>query len=504
MQPSLIDRINQVSQLSPNGNALEFKGIWYRWPAVRQAMEQAEQHLTTAGIKEGDVVGLLLRNRPAHVTALMQVLASRRCVATLNPFQSPEKIAQDLRDLKLKVVFCDSDDLAHAALREAALECGTVVLAMRADEEIHIDLVSDYSTPQGTDHHPALPDTGILMLTSGTTGPAKRIKLPYNSFALSLMGTPGHYSSHTEVEKIRPKETPAVLTTPLVHIGGMFAAMAAVTQARPIVILEKFNVAEIRRALNTYSPKLISLPPAALRMILDADTPVEELSCLLAIRTGSAPLTPDLQNEFEEKYGVPLLDSYGATEFAGAVAGWTIGDHKQFAKQKRGSVGRAQPGTRIRVVEPVSGEVLPNNTVGVLEVISNQIGSDEWTRTTDLAEIDDDGFLFIRGRADDAIIRGGFKILPQDVVTVLRSHDRIKQACVVGIPDKRLGEIPVAAIELKPCFTDVDLDEVIRFAKTKLTSYQVPVSIKVVAEIPRTPSMKISKHAVKNLFLGEV
>ena len=499
MQASLINRINQVLQLSPASNALEFQGRWYSWQDVQDAMNQAEQLLSDAGLKEGDVVGLLLRNRPAHVTALMQVLASRRCVATVNPFQSPEKVADDLRKLNVKAVICDREDLAHPQLLNATTACGSIVLEMYADEKIQITLASSYSTPQGDKHHAALPDTGIL--TSGTTGPAKRIQLPYRSFTLSLMGTPGHYSSHNEVEDIRLKDTPAVLTTPLVHIGGMFAAMAAITQARPIVILEKFSVAEIRRALNTYKPKLISLPPAALRMVLDANTPVEELSSLLAIRCGSAPLPPALQEEFEEKYGVPLLDSYGATEFAGAVAGWTIGDHKQFAKHKRGSVGRAQPGTQIRVVDVETGTVLASNTVGVLEVISNQIGSKEWTRTTDLAEIDDDGFLYIRGRADDAIIRGGFKILPQDVVAVLRSHGSIKQACVVGIPDQRLGEIPVAAVELAVGAEVPSEADIIAFAKSKLTSYQVPTAIKIVAEMPRTPSMKISKHAVKNLFL---
>ncbi|NKI16599.1 acyl--CoA ligase [Spongiibacter sp. KMU-166] len=503
MQPSLIERIHQVLKLSPESPALEFQGQWFSWQSINDAMNQLEDSLVKAGLGEGDVVGVLLRNRPAHVAALMQVLASRRCVATINPFQSPDKVSADIRGLKLKAVICDRDDLAHAQLSDTARECGTAVLEMSADEALHISTVQAAPAQASTDYHPALPNTCILMLTSGTTGPAKRIELPYRSFALSLMGTPGHYSSHKEVEDIRLKDTPAVLTTPLVHIGGMFAAMAAVTQARPIVILEKFSVAEIRRALTTYRPKLISLPPAALRMVMDADTPVEELSSLLAIRCGSAPLPPALQEEFENKYGVPLLDSYGATEFAGAVAGWTIGDHKQFAKQKRGSVGRAQPGTQIRVVNADSGEVVPPNTTGILEVISNQIGHKEWTRTTDLAQIDEDGFLYIKGRADDAIIRGGFKILPQDVVAVLRSHDKIKQACVVGIPDQRLGEVPVAAIELRPGSGEVNIDEIIAFAKNKLTSYQVPTAIKIVEEMPRTPSMKISKHAVKNLFLDQ-
>lgn len=501
MQVTLKDRLSQVVQLDPGKNAMEFKGKWYTWAQVAAAMSKLETILNSAGMGEGAPIGILLRNRPAQVAALMQVLASKRCVATINPFQNPEKIAKDMEAVNVPVFVADAEDWDAAPVRQAAEACGAVCVAIRSGDDLDVSLLSANTAPVGSTHLEPLPDTCILMLTSGTTGPAKRVKMPAKSFELSLMGTPGHYSRHNEVEELTLKEVPAVLTTPLVHIGGMHAAMAAMVSARPIVILEKFSVPEIRRALASYKPKLISLPPTALRMIYDADVPREELSTLLAIRTGSAPLPPEFQEQFEDRYGVAILDAYGATEFAGAVAGWTIQDHKAFARSKRGSVGRAQPGATLRVVDADSGAVLPPNTVGILEVTTPQIGHSDWTRTTDLAELDDDGFLYIRGRADDAIIRGGFKVLPQDVDKAIRQHPLVHEACVVGIPDERLGQLPVAAIQLKDGVDTIDEEELKQFLKNNLTSYQVPARFKVVAEMPRTPSMKISKHAVKELFL---
>ncbi|MAZ90073.1 MAG: AMP-dependent synthetase [Cellvibrionaceae bacterium] len=503
MQPGLTERIATVVQLSPPANALEFKGTWYSWKDVSSTMAQLESLLLSAGQKQGAPIGVLLRNRPAHVACVMQLLSSRRCVVSINPFQSPEKVAADIKKLNLPVLVADTDDWAQPAIQQAAAETGAALFQISQQETLSVEAINGHQQPTGQNHHEPLPDTCILMLTSGTTGPAKRIKLPYKSFAISLMGVPGHYSSHNEQDEVALKSTPAVLTTPLVHIGGMYAAMAAITSARPIVILEKFSVDEMRRTLQAYQPKLVALPPTAIRMIYDADVPKEDLSCLLAIRMGSAPMPSDLHESFEAKYGVPLLDSYGATEFAGAVAGWTIQDHRKFGSTKRGSVGRVQPGVEMRIVDPDSGEELSHSTPGLLEVKTSQIGHSDWTRTTDLAEIDEDGFLYIRGRSDDAIIRGGFKIIPADVVTILRKHEAIKYACVVGIPDQRLGAVPVAAIQLQPGFSDINLDDLKLYLREHLTSYQIPVAFKILPEMPRTPSMKISKHDVTQLFLNE-
>jgi len=155
----------------------------------------------------------------------------------------------------------------------------------------------------------------------------------------------------------------------------------------------------------------------------------------------------------------------------------------------------------LRVVDPETGQEVPPGEIGVLEVLPTQrLGTTGWTRTTDLAAIDTDGFLYIRGRADDTIIRGGFKVQLNHVSEVLMRHAAVLEASVIGIPDARLGQVPVAAVELRPGFAAVDEGELAAFARQHLTPYQVPVRFKVVDALPRTISMKISRPGVTALF----
>jgi acyl-coenzyme A synthetase/AMP-(fatty) acid ligase len=134
-------------------------------------------------------------------------------------------------------------------------------------------------------------------------------------------------------------------------------------------------------------------------------------------------------------------------------------------------------------VDPEDGRVLAAGSTGLLEVRSAQLGSEAgWVRTTDLAELDADGFLWIRGRADNAIIRGGFKIAPSEVAEVLERHPAVHEAAVVGIAD--------------------DGEELRSFAGQHLAKYQVPARIEIVEALPRTPSLKVSEPGVRALFEG--
>jgi acyl-CoA synthetase (AMP-forming)/AMP-acid ligase II len=155
----------------------------------------------------------------------------------------------------------------------------------------------------------------------------------------------------------------------------------------------------------------------------------------------------------------------------------------------------------MRVVGPEGAE-LPAGSVGVLEVRTPQSpqGPDAWVRTSDLARLDDDGFVWIEGRADDAIIRGGFKVQPATVRAVLERHPAVREAAVTGRPDTRLGAVPVAAVELVPGATAPTPDELRALCREHLTPYEVPVAFLAVDELPRTPSHKVSRVDLLELF----
>jgi long-chain acyl-CoA synthetase len=195
---------------------------------------------------------------------------------------------------------------------------------------------------------------------------------------------------------------------------------------------------------------------------------------------------------------LPVANAYGATEFAGIISSWVPEDF-DLLKTKKGSCGRALPGMQLRIISPEDGRVLAAGEVGLIEALVPRVGS-EWVRTNDLAYLDEDGFLFLEGRADDAIIRGGFKILPEEVAEVLRRHPLVGDAAVVGIDDERLGMVPAAVIEPRLDGPKPTVEELNAFARDQLPGYKVPARYAIVDELPRTASLKPRREGLRQLF----
>jgi acyl-CoA synthetase (AMP-forming)/AMP-acid ligase II len=234
-------------------------------------------------------------------------------------------------------------------------------------------------------------------------------------------------------------------------------------------------------------------------MLLDADVAKEDLASLAFLISASGPLDPDTRDEFEARYGIPIMLAYGATEFAGSLCAWTPDLQREFGATKRHSVGRPLPDTTLRIVDPDTGAELECGRQGLLEAKLAPFGPD-WIRTTDIASIDADGFVTLHGRADGAINRGGFKILPETVRRVLISHPAVRDACVVGVPDNRLGQVPFAAIEVYPDTPAPSDDELTALIRRELPVYSVPVAFTAVDALPRNPAMKVSLPAVAALY----
>ena len=248
-----------------------------------------------------------------------------------------------------------------------------------------------------------------------------------------------------------------------------------------------------------YRPTAFGLPPAGVQMLLDADIPKADLASIRVLSTGAAPLDPTVQRAFEERYGIPVLLSYGATEFVGPVTAMTADLHAQWGASKFGSVGRALPGAQLRITDPETGAALPPGREGIVEVISPRVGP-EWIRTSDLGMIDEDGFLFHRGRADGAIVRGGFKLMPESIEHALLKHAAISAAAVVGVPDPRLTQIPGAAIKIRPGVAQPTVADLEKHLRDHVPATHIPVLWRFVESLPTTPSFKVDRPAVRRLF----
>jgi long-chain acyl-CoA synthetase len=465
-------------------------GRWVTWGDIRILVEAIESELTAAGCGAGGRVAVVQSNRPESVAAMIAIFRGERTLVTLSPLQPPARLSADLSTSGARYVLAPEALWSERVFAHTVTESDATGWSV---EGTKLHRRATANTPIETGD----PEVAVEMLTSGTTGPPKRIPLTRPQMQAALAAA-GAYARKAPSGRA-PLTGPATLVTlPIVHIGGLWALLQALVDARPIVMLERFTVDGWHAAVKEHKPVVVGLPPAAMRTVLDAQIPAEDLASVRAVNAGTSPVDPAMVDAFLDKYGIPVLIVYGATEFSGAVAGWSIRDFRSRWGTKHGSVGRAFPGVRLQVVDD-DGDILALGQTGRLQVAAPQANgsadADNWVTTSDLAHLDEDGFLYIDGRADDVILRGGFKVAPETVARALRTHDAVHDASVAGLPDSRLGQIPVAAVELRTGRA-VTGEELRAHCRESLTPYEVPAEVFVVDELPRGAALKVDRRAL--------
>lgn len=462
---------------------IEFEGRWHSGDEVTGYAAAVDAALRAAGVDPHAPIGLVVRNRLPHAAAIAGSLAGRRWVSMIYSFQSPDGIARDVEQLRPAAVVAATEDWTEPVVA-ATQRCGLGGVALSPNGPRVVTVARGAAGP-------ASPSSGLSILTSGTTGPPKRQVIGEAVLERTVFSVTGGLFA-------APTDPPELSYWPFGGIG-VCQLIAGFATGKRIVLLERFSVEDWVRAVRTHRIPRAGVQPAVVRMLLDADVPAADLSSLQFLISASGPLDPQTRDEFEERFGIPIRLAYGATEFAGSVCAWTPEMVEEFGDAKRESVGRPLPDTRVRVVDPDSGAEVPVGRRGVLEA-RIEVLSPDWIRTTDIATIDADGFVTLHGRADGAIIRGGFKILPETVRQVLLTHPGVRDACVVGVADGRLGQVPFAAVEPVRGRPAPDSEELRDWVRAALPVHHVPVAVVAVDELPRTPSLKVRLPDVAALY----
>lgn len=483
---SIHEALGRLWDANDHDRMLECGGRWASWGAVRSLTERIDRELTAVGCGTGGRVAVVLSNRMESVAALIAIFRGGRTLVTISPLQPPDRLSYDLAASGVSFVLAPSALWSEDVFSRAAADLGAT--GWRLDDgELALQVRGTKEAVSGN------PTVAIEMLTSGTTGAPKRIPLTRAQLEASLASALQHNDRSDAKPKFPLSGTVGLVTLPIVHIGGLWSLLQSLVAARPIAMLDRFTVPGWHAVVKQYRPAVAGLPPAAMRSVLDSDIPREDLASIRAINAGTAVVDPALVDAFFDRYGIPILVVYGATEFSGAVAGWTVKDFHARWAGKKGSVGRAFPGVRLQVVGE-DGAALGANEQGRLQVATPQAGgAGNWITTSDLAHLDQDGFLYIDGRADDVIVRGGFKVSPETVVRALRTHPTVADAAVAPMPDQRLGQIPVAAVELRPGAT-IEGEALREHCRGTLTPYEVPARVFIVDELPRGAALKVDRR----------
>lgn len=483
--------VRQALARNPAQPAVEYEGRWTGWGELRALADTLRVSLAATGAGARQPVAFIPRNRPWAIAALLGLIADERTIQMIYAFQSDAAIARNIEQLGPAVVVAAPDVLdgeVMAVLRARGI-------AAIAVDGMAVTPVAGLETAAATDDAGAPPAPEIQILTSGTTGPPKQCPFPYTLFARH------HVLPVLDggVQVDRSGEVPYLLSFPLGNISGMYTTLPTMIRGQRAVLLDRFTIDAWHDWVKRFRPVNGGLPPAGVQMILDRGFPPEDLASIQFVGTGAAPLDPTVQRNFEQRYGIPIILSYGATEFGGPVAAMTPALIAEYGDAKFGSVGRAMPGARLRIVDPDTGAELPAGEEGIVEVVSPRIGPD-WIRTSDVGVIDADGFLFHRGRADGAVMRGGFKLMPEVVERALQLHPAVATAAIVGRKDRRLGEVPVAAVQLRPGVEWPGDEALEAHVREHVPSTHVPAAWLQVEDLPKNRSMKVDRPAIRKLF----
>jgi long-chain acyl-CoA synthetase len=492
---SVTGRLDELFTQWPGEQALQFaEGVerrWWTWGDVAGLHRAVVDVCSARDVPADAAIAIVMAQRAVMAATELAVLALGRTALLVSPLQADRSLADELASLRAAVVVAHSTDWARTGVTESIAASGA--LGVSVDDGFDVDVrVEVNRVPAGP-----VVDAAVTVMTSGTTGPPKRMPVSWETF-VQLGGGPDGRTPKSGKGAL-------ILSLPLVTLGGLLSMSRLVFMGRPMAMMARFDVHTWASLVKEHRPNVMGAPPAVVTMILDANISADNFEGVTAYLTSSAPVAPDVAKAFEDRYGIPVLLGYGATEFLNSVTGWTAALWSEFGASKLGSVGRPHPGVRLRVIDPDTGREMPTGGEGILEVDPPQRTTNlpaGWLRTTDLARIDADGFLWILGRADDVILRGGFKVHLGQVEASLLAHPAVIAACVVGVPDARLGQVPAAVVSVEggAGTTAPTEAELIAWARERLPPYAVPVAIKFVDTIPRTATLKVHRAAVQELL----
>lgn len=479
---------------------------------IKTASGQCAALLASLGVGRGDRVAIFATNRPGTIHALFGTALLGGAAVPMNYRARGNEVSHLIKDSGAKLVIAEERYidllLEQAVPREKIVTLGDLMTCGSSLEPVADAAEVDDS------------DIGILLYTSGTTSLPKGVMLTHSGFS-------GYVMANGEAADGQDHGT-TLLAAPLYHVAGLTALTQALFTGRRTVLLPQFAPDAWLRMVAVHGVTHAFVVPSMLAALLrHPDFDSADLSSLEMLTYGAAPMPAAILKEAVERFPASMgfSGAYGQTETNSTVAVLGPDDHRMEgtveeieAKQRRlFSVGKPLPDVEVRIVNEAGNEAGPNVTgevhlrtdramAGYWGSRSNdtRVTLDEhgWVHTGDLGHVDDDGYLFLTGRASDLIIRGGENISPQEIESVLAQHVHVQEAVAFGVPDEHWGERVMAAVVAKRG-TAVTGDELVELCKAQLSGSKRPERVFVVSDFPRTSTGKVLRRALPGYIASD-
>ncbi len=466
----------------------------YSGARLRQAASELSELMVEAGARPGGVVAALVSGGANPLVVMYAAWLAGTVYMPCNDRLTNPEIVQMLADAPPSVVVGPADRLE--ALGVPAGRVHEVGELRWTKGRPGIDPGHTYDS-----------DVALVMRTSGTTGRAKAVLLRHSGTLDGLDAVLARIRSNSGGRRPGGQPTtPNLIPVSLALWAGIYNTLFAFRAGASVVVLGRFSTQEFSRIVKELDIRSTVLAPAMITMLND-DQSLRDLEPLRFVRSITAPLRKEEAERFFARFGIPVLNSYGQTELGGEVVGWTAADVRDFGSAKLGSVGRPHGGIDVQVRGP-DGALLGPDQPGDIwvrspflmrgyasdsEALGDRLSDGGYLRTGDIGSVDGDGFIWIQGRESDMINRGGLKVVPEEVEEILVGHPDVADACVAGIPDPRLGEVPYAWVVPAGAFDPAALEA---WCRERMAPYKVPVGFATIESIPRSEVGKVLRRSL--------
>ena len=465
------------------------------------------------GVRPGDRVGIAMRNAPAWIVAYMAVLRAGGIATLVNGWWQRHELAHALALTAPALVIADGPRAARVAEAGWAGRVLTLPIERPIGEAMAALGTADVALPAvGAD------DDATILFTSGSTGDAKGAVSTHKAVTTAIYNFVSALATLRGLKEQAGETVPppvALLSVPFFHVTGEVPLLlASLAIGRTMVLMPKWDAGEALRLIERHRVTyFLGVPTMSLEILVHPDRDKHDLSSLSDLGAGGAPRpVAHVERMRREMPGAQPGLGYGLTETnaTGCTNFWT-----NYA-DKPGSTGRAQPLVQLAIMdergEPLGagerGEVALRSAANFRGYWRNEaatraaITDDGWFLTGDIGYLDEDGYLFIVDRKKDIIIRGGENISCQEVEAAIYAHPAVAEACVFGLADERLGEVPGAVVHLE-AGEALDGEALRAFVAERLAAFKLPAAVWFHPEpLPKLGTGKIDKVALRERYRG--
>ncbi len=505
------------ASIFPDQEILVFEDRRWTYGQLWQRVQQIGNALRSAGVGSGDRVAVLQTNSDDYVATYFATALIGGVFVPVNYRAKPIELKHILTTAKTKVLLAGDRyvELVNSLREELPTIQAYVALESENEGMIHFPKLLAAASSECEEAAIDDSETTILMYTSGTTSLPKGVMLSHNEFTAYVV-------NNVEMADGTPRGT-ALLSAPLYHIAGATNIMTSMFTGRKLVVLPQFEATGWLDAAQQEHVTHAFLVPTMMKMIIDHPNFTDyDLGSLTNLSYGGAAMPfPVIRRAIELLPDtVGFVNAFGQTETTSTLTVLGPDDHKLDGTEEENalrlkrltSIGRPLPDVEVKVVDD-DGNALPTGGVGEIWVstprlmkgYANDAGGadspvkDGWLPTRDMGWIDDDGYIFLGGRKDDMIIRGGENIAPAEVEAVLQSHPAVEEAAVIGFKNEEWGEQVGAIVVLRPG-QQATADDLKDYCHQQMASFKKPELIHFVDELPKNQMGKVLKNDLRKTY----